>query len=143
MTNYPAAIPATAGAAGNVLIKPTVGWGGNVGYRHLWLPNLRSTISAGVLHHDIPTNLRTITPAGSTTAVSAVCSNSGPSPTAANIGSGGCGLNKELVNAHVNLIWNPVPFADLGIEYTWAHRVVVSNLKGDLNALITRFRVQF
>jgi hypothetical protein len=36
-----------------------------------------------------------------------------------------------------------VPFADLGIEYTWAHRVVVSNLKGDMNTLIGRFRVRF
>ena len=67
----------------------------------------------------------------------------GAAPTAAQTGAGGCGLNKELINAHANLIWNPVPFADIGLEYTWAHRVVVSNLKGDMNALIGRFRVQF
>jgi hypothetical protein len=71
-----------------------------------------------------------------------VCSKSG-APSAALTGGGGCSLNKELINAHVNLIWNPVPFADIGLEYTWAHRVVVSNLKGDMNALIGRFRVQF
>jgi len=133
----------TAGAAGNVIVKPTVTWGGNVGYKHYWTPTLRSTISGGIYHHDINTNLRTVTAAGTTTAVSAVCSNSGAAPTAAQTGGGGCGLNKELINAHANLIWNPVPFADIGLEYTWAHRVVVSNLKGDMNALIGRFRVQF
>ena len=142
VTNYPAAIPASAGAAGNVLVKPTVSWGGNIGYRHYWLPNLRSTLSGGVWHHDINTNLRTVTAGGTTTATSAVCSNVG-APSPAQTGGGGCGLNKELINAHINLIWNPVPFADIGLEYTWAHRVVVSNLKGDMNALIGRFRVQF
>jgi len=138
VSNYPAAVPGTAAAAANVLVKPTVAWGGNVGYRHDWLPNLRSTISGGIYHHDINDNLRTVTAAGTTTGVSAVCAS-----TAAATGGGGCGLNKELVNAHVNLIWNPVPFADIGIEYTWAHRIVVSNLKGDMNALISRFRVNF
>jgi hypothetical protein len=137
VTNYPSAVPAAAGAAGNVLVKPTVAWGGNVGYRHNWLPNLRSNISAGIYHHDINTGLRGVAAAAGGTA-NAVC----PVASAAT-GAGGCGLNKEVVNAHVNLIWNPVPFADVGIEYTWAHRVVVSNLKGDMNALISRFRVQF
>ena len=137
MTNYPASVPGTTAAADNVIVKPNVSWGGNVGYKHYWLPNLRSNISAGIWHHDINTGLRgTATAAGGF--VSSVC----PTGSAAT-GGGGCGLNKELVNAHVNLIWNPVPFADVGIEYTWAHRVVVSNLKGDMNALIGRFRVQF
>jgi hypothetical protein len=142
VSNYPAAIPGTAGAAGNVLVKPTVAWGGNVGYQHFWIPTLRSTISAGLYHHDINTDLRTVTAAGTTTGVSAVCSKSG-TPSPSQTGGGGCALNKELINAHVNLIWTPVPFADLGIEYTWAHRVVVSNLKGDMNTLIGRFRVRF
>jgi hypothetical protein len=138
VTNYPAAIPGTAGAAGNVIVKPTVNWGGNVGYKHYWTPTLRSTISGGVYHHDINTNLRTVGATGTSTGTSAVC------PTAsASTGGGGCGLNKQLINAHVNLIWNPVPFADVGIEYTWAQRLVVSNLRGDMNALIGRFRVQF
>lgn len=67
----------------------------------------------------------------------------GPATGAQATGTGGRGLNKELINSHVNLIWNPVPFVDLGIEYTWAHRVVQSNLNGDMNALIGRMRVQF
>ena len=141
VTNYPGAIPTTATAAANVIVKPTVSWGGNVGYQHYWLPNLRSTLSGGIWHHDIPTGLLGTTAAAGGT-VSAVCSNVG-SPSPAQTGGGGCSLNKELINAHINLIWAPVPFADVGVEYTWAHRLVVSNLKGDMNALIGRFRVRF
>ena len=51
-------------------------------------------------------------------------------PTAAQTGGGGCGLNKELINAHINLIWNPVPFADVGIEYTYGHRMVRQQPEG-------------
>lgn len=34
---------------------------------------------------------------------------------------------------------NPVPFADVGIEYFDGHRLVLSNLKGDVNSIISRF----
>jgi len=44
---------------------------------------------------------------------------------------------------HVNLIWNPVPFIDLGIEYVWGHRIVVGNIRGDENALVSEFGVGF
>jgi hypothetical protein len=50
---------------------------------------------------------------------------------------------QELVSSEVNLIWNPVPFADVGIEYFHGHRLVLSNLKGDVNGVISRFRVNF
>jgi len=111
---------------------------------HRWLPTLRSTVAVGIQHHDINTNLRTVTAGGTTTPTSAVCSNvAAGGITPAQTGGGGCSLNKELVTAHVNLIWNPVPFADFGIEYMWGHRQVVSNLKGDVNAIISRFRVAF
>ena len=49
----------------------------------------------------------------------------------------------ELVNAAVNLIWNPVPFVDLGVEYMYGHRLTVGNQRGDQNVLLSRFRVQF
>ncbi len=54
-------------------------------------------------------------------------------------GTGTCGLNKEIITAHANIIWNPVPFVDVGLEYMWAHRLVLSDLKGDENALISKF----
>ena len=62
---------------------------------------------------------------------------------AALAGTGNCGLNKEFTTAEVNLIWNPVPFADVGVEYFHGHRLVLSNLKGDVNGIISRFRVNF
>ncbi|HEY8871558.1 MAG TPA: DcaP family trimeric outer membrane transporter, partial [Stellaceae bacterium] len=132
VTNYPAAAPASAAAAANIIVKPTVSWGGNTGYQHRWTPTLRSNISAGILHHDI-SNV-------GNAAAGFVC----PARSAAALaGTGGCGLNKELVSAELNLIWNPVPFADIGIEYFHGHRLVLSNLKGDVNGLISRFKVNF
>jgi hypothetical protein len=126
ISNYPAAAaPATAAAANNVLTGTTVEWGGNVGYQHRWSNTLRSTASFGINHHDIDSRIAGCAAAGAAT------------------GAGNCGLNKEMITAHMNLIWNPVPFADVGIEYVYGHRVVLSNLKGDENVLISRFRVQF
>ncbi len=126
VTNY-GALPTTPAAAANVLVKPVTEYGGNIGYKHLWAPNLRSTISAGVNFLDA-NNLN-----------GAVC------PFASSqTGAGGCGsVNKEIVTAHANLIWNPVSFVDVGIEYAYGHRIAISNLKGDENVLISRFRVQF
>lgn len=134
VSNYPNAIPGTRAAAANVRARLTPEYGGNIGYQHRWADNLRSTASAGFQWHDI-NNLggaNGFVCAGSTTA-------SSPRTT----GTGGCGLNKEMLTANINLIWNPVPFVDVGIEYSYAHRVVLSNLKGDENALLSRMRVQF
>jgi len=131
VSNYPAlAAPASAAAAANVRIRTTVSWGGLTSYQHWWTPTLRSNVAFGILHHDI-NNL-----GGS----GRVCATQ---VLAATSTSGNCALNKELVASLVNLIWNPVPFADVGIEYFWGHRVVLSNLKGDVNAIISRFRVNF
>ena len=133
VSNYgaPGVIPNTASAPGNILIKPVVAWGGNVGYRRQWLPNLRSNIGIGIYHEDINT-LRGV-----------VCGGPGGPGTAKATGAGGCGLNKELVNALVNVVWNPVPFADVALEYMWGHRLTVSNANADLNVILSRFRVQF
>jgi len=104
-------------AANNVLIHPVTAWGGNVGYQHWWAPNLRSNVAFGIAHQDIRSNLV------------------GPVQDQ--------GLNKELVNAFVNVVWNPVPFVTAGIQYMWGHRQVVANLKGDENVITAKFRVTF
>jgi hypothetical protein len=141
ITNYPAVAPGSAAAAANILSKTTVMWGGNAGYQHRWTPTLRSNISAGILHHDISN----VGNAGA----GFVCGMNTPGTSAAAAlnnrltGASGCSTNKELVSAELNLIWNPVPFADIGIEYFHGHRLVLSNLKGDVNGLISRFRVNF
>jgi hypothetical protein len=47
------------------------------------------------------------------------------------------------VTSEVNLIWNPVPFADLSLEYFWGHRLTNSNRKGDVNGIISALRMSF
>jgi len=134
VSNYPAAIPASVAAANNVRARLTPEYGGNVGYLHRWSDTLRSTISAGWEFHDI-NNLGG--------ANGFVCAGSTTVSSARTTGAGGCGLNKAMTTAHLNLIWNPVPFVDFGVEYVYGHRIVVSNLKGDENVLMSRMRVQF
>ena len=129
VTNYPAAAIATKAAANNLRARTTVSWGGNTGYQHWWTPTLRSNANFGIMHHDI-NNLGG--------AFGFVCAGANKFS-----GGGGCGTNKELITTDVNLIWNPVPFGDIGIEYFYGHRLVLSNLKGDVNGIISRFRVNF
>jgi hypothetical protein len=51
--------------------------------------------------------------------------------------------NKELSLAHINLIWSPVAFVDLGIEYAWGHRVTVANGRGDAYTLQSSLKFRF
>jgi hypothetical protein len=104
-------------AASNVLFKPVFGYSANGGYQHWWLPNLRSTIAAGVAHQDMSSQL-----IGPSQAISA---------------------NKEQWNAFVNLVWSPVAFITTGIEYMYGKRIVVANAKGQEQVLIGKFRVAF
>ena len=116
-TNYLTA-PATAAAAANILVRPIFEYGYALGYQHFWLPNLRSTAVYGYAYTGYPTSLI------------------GPTQ--------GVVSNKVLQTAHVNLIWSPVAFVDAGVEYFWGQRVTASsNIKGNAQALIGKFRVKF
>jgi len=137
--NYPATAPGAGGAAA-VVLRSSFAFGANTSYTHWWLDNLRSYAGVGIMHHDIPTNLRTVTATGST-GVSAICA--GGQNVNRLTGAGTCGANKELVSASVGTIWSPVSFVDLGIEYAYGHRQTVSNTKGDVNALVTRVSIRF
>jgi hypothetical protein len=56
----------------------------------------------------------------------------------------GCtSCNKLLGMAHANLVWSPVAFVDLGVEYAWGHRVTTQNFKGDAFGLQGTMRVRF
>jgi hypothetical protein len=60
------------------------------GYTHWWADNLRSNVDFSMNHQDVASQL---------------------------IGESGAGaVNKELSIAHLNLIWSPAAFLDLGIE---------------------------
>lgn len=116
-TNYGAFPITTQAAANSVIVKPIFEYAGYIGYAHHWIDNLRSTISAGIRHEDYHSNL-----------IGA----------AQNIVA-----DKELVTAHANLIWAPLPFVDLGVEYFYGRRQTVANLKGDINSIVSRFRMRF
>jgi hypothetical protein len=104
-------------AASNILAEQIFAFSANGGYQHWWTPNLRSTVAAGIAHQDV--NSQLIGPLEANSA------------------------NKELWNAFVNLVWNPVAFITTGVEYMYGHRVAVSNAKGNENVLIGKFRVAF
>ena len=104
-------------SAANVLAKTVRAVGANIGYQHWWLPNLRQNVSIGWDHRDVPSNL--IGTAQAST------------------------VNKDLSIVRTNLIWSPVSFVDMGVEYIWGHRVTVNNLRGDEHVLVSKFAVKF
>jgi hypothetical protein len=112
--------------AGTTLVKPTRGFTGNIAYRHQWSPEWRSNIGAGIWHLDIPGLNGAVCPASSRATA-----------------GGGCGLNEELVMGQANLIWAPVAFVDIGLEYTYGRRTVVSGQHGDEHVIINRMRLRF
>ena len=109
--------PTSLASAALIKAQTTSEFGAELGYQHWWLPNLRSNINGGINHHQIPSAL---------------------------IGAAQAGAqNKELWTGHANLIWNPVAFVDIGLEYMYGHRIVVNNQKGDENVLISKFAFRF
>ena len=121
--------PTSAASAAAISFKPTQEMGAEFGYQHWWLDNLRSNFNAGFnAHYGIPIALVNATGLGKIASAS---------------GGQAVSLNKELLTAHVNLIWNPVSFVDIGIEYIWGQRTVLNNQTATLNALINRVRVTF
>ena len=104
-------------AASNVIVKPIFGWSTNGGYQHWWLPNLRSTIAAGIAEQDVSSQL-----------IGPVEANS---------------ANHVLWNAFANLVWNPVAFITTGVEYMYGKRITVANAKGNESVFIAKWRVAF
>jgi hypothetical protein len=110
--------PATAAAAALIKATSTSEIGGEIGYQHWWLDNLRSNINAGwESHNGIPISL-----VGAAQAAS---------------------LNKEFLASHVSLIWNPVSFIDFGLEYMWGQRTVLNNTTGTESTLLSEFKFRF
>jgi hypothetical protein len=106
--------------------------GAEVAYQHWWLDNLRSNFSGGwQSQFGIP--IKAVNANGTLAGASA-------------IGTGGgqaASINKELFSAHANLIWNPVSFVDVGIEYMWGQRTVLNNEHATMNTLISEFKFRF
>ncbi len=99
-----------------VLAKTITSFSARIYYEHWWTDQLRSDVDFSMNHNDVP----------------------------AFIGAGGRALvNKELSITHLNLIWSPVAFVDIGIEGAWGHRQVVSNLRGDAYTVQSSMKVRF
>jgi hypothetical protein len=110
--------PTTAAAAAAIIFKTTQEMGGEIGYQHWWADNLRSNINAGLnAHYGIPIKLVGATQAGA--------------------------INKNIITSHANLIWNPVSFVDIGLEYMWSQRTVLNNQTGTQNVLISKLAFRF
>jgi hypothetical protein len=74
-------------------------------YRHFWGPKWRSNLTLGYLAVDNDTNLT------------------------------GMNVTKNAKSVHVNLIYNPVPKLDFGVEFLYADREVESGAEGDMTRL--------
>jgi porin-like protein len=121
--------PASAAAAASLIFKPTQEIGGEFGYQHWWLPNLRSNFNGGFnAHYGIPIKL-----------VNA----NGTAAGAASTGGQANSINKQLISAHANLIWNPVSSVTIGLEYMWGQRTVLNNKSATENVLISKFAFKF
>jgi hypothetical protein len=121
--------PTSAAAAGLIRVTTVEVIGAEVGYQHWWLDNLRSNINGGWQSmNGVPIKL--------------VNANGTVGGTASSAGQANA-LNKELFTAHVNLIWNPVSFVDVGVEYTWGQRTTLNNLHATQNALVSAFKFRF
>jgi hypothetical protein len=100
----------------SVLAKTITSFSARIYYEHWWTDQLRSDVDFSMSHDDIPALVQA---------------------------GGRLANNKELDLTHVNLIWSPVAFVDLGVEGGWGHRVVVNNTRGDAYTLQTSMKVRF
>ena len=93
-----------------VSLTPLPVYGANIGYRHYWLPQLRSNLAYGYARQDNPGFVGQFTPGG----------------------SGATNTNNELQMGIVNLIWSPFAterdgrvsngWLDVGLEYIYYRR---------------------
>ncbi len=81
-----------------------------IGYQRKWSPILRSTFAIGGIQYKDDN----------------IYANSNLTSTS---------YNKEIYNALVNLIWNPVKSIDLGAEYTYGQRETFAGDKGDYSRI--------
>jgi hypothetical protein len=100
-----------------VLARTIPCYSARIGYTHWWSDNLRSNVDFSMNHQDVASQL---------------------------IGASGAATgNKELDLTHLNLIWSPAAFLDIGLEGAWGHRQVVSNVRGDAYTMQTSMKFRF
>lgn len=111
----------TGGDAGYVdssgALKTQMTWGAALGYQHYWTDELRSTLVAG--------------------------RNQVHNPSATSGGSAVSGLTDYTDTLHANIVWSPIPRANLGFEYLYADRKVNTPSTATLSNKGTASRVLF
>jgi hypothetical protein len=123
-SNLGAVLPATALAASSIIVTQNHGWAAHLGYEHYWAPGLRSDFDGSIERKEMPSNLL---------AAGAACITNVNCWTA----------NKELLLTHVNLVYSPVSFVDVGVEWVHGHRLTNAGLNGDLDMMIGQMTVKF
>jgi len=117
-----------------VKTKNVTCYGAHADAVHWWTSELRTNLTFGVTRQVMDTHLIE-GPNCITTDATAGLNNCG--------GGAAANINKDLLLANVNLFWTPVPFVDIGVEYTWGHRVTLGNLRGDANVIGGIMKVRF
>jgi hypothetical protein len=107
--------------------------GAHIDALHWWTDQLRTNLTFGMMHEDIDASL----------VLGTNCISTGGSGPLNSCGGAGATLNKELDLANINLIWSPVSFVDLGVEYTWGHRVSLVNMRGNAYVASGMLKVKF
>jgi hypothetical protein len=81
------------------------------GYQHWWTHNLRSTVSMGYAYAPLVSAARDWTVFQK------------------------ADLQNKNMTGHLNLIWSPVPFVDVGIEWESSYRKAASNAEGRVDRI--------
>jgi Porin subfamily len=122
------ALPATQAEANADIFKQTSSWGAHAGYEHWWGPHLRSNFSGGIQHKDFPRSL-----------IGHVNNDGWSCGTVQNCYES----NKDLISSHVNLVYSPVSFVDVGVEWVHGHRETTAGFGGDLDVVIGQMTMKF
>lgn len=88
-------------------------------YEHYWTEQLRSNFSGGYTYIDRPSAADTWSP------------------------SALAGLTRYDFSTHVNVIWSPVPWTDLGLEWAHVEHVAWDGQSGNLDRLISMAKLRW
>jgi hypothetical protein len=89
------------------VLKTTPYYGGTVGYQHYWSNDFRSNVFGGAVRLVNDTDIMNLATAAT--------------------------INKYVASGHANLIWQPAPAYEVGIEYMHGYRKTETGVYGNLN----------
>jgi hypothetical protein len=111
--------PTTAAAAALIRIQKVPMWGAEANYSHWWARQWESNVDFSVFEEDLSTVLL------------------------APVSAANQQFNHRLYVGHLNLLYFPVSFVRVGLEYTYDHRQTIWHQSASANVVMGEFRVQF